>query len=153
MDAEASRSEELGRECTRILREWGDCKNLSFRTLSLRRGGICFLLASRESRFLTPFGMTIQKRSRHRRKMTNQEMTNQEKTLGFVRSAYLSVHQRPTRFASIRVHSRLICPESPIRLSCAAMKIIHLRLLCCFFLCLASLAFGQNANNAKYDVI
>jgi len=33
------------------------------------------------------------------------------------------------------------------------MKITHIRLLCCFFVCLASLAFGQSTNNAKYDVV
>ncbi len=41
-----------------------------------------------------------------------------------------------------------------IRLSCAIMKITQVRLsLCCFFMLVASVAFAQNANDAKYDVV
>src|SRR5258708_19408491 len=49
----------------------------------------------------------------------------------------------------IRVHSRLICSRSHVRLSCAAMKNVHIFLLCCF-LFIASAGFAQNA---RYDVV
>ena len=65
----------------------------------------------------------------------------------------ISVFLRASAANPVRVNSRRICSESPVRLSCAAMKITHIRWLCCFFMCLASLAFGQNANNAQYDVV